>query len=95
MIDNPKEKCGNEYCSFVDRVMSIRANRRELYGDSFENESIDDLLVTIFGKLNRFKVLLKNDSPMSQIKQDDELLDTINYILFVLINLDKKRRYNE
>ena len=79
------EKLGKEYCNTVEEVLSIRENRREIYGDSFIFSSSHNLFVMVEEKLNRYKLALK------KIDEDD-LIDVINYLIFYII---KKRISDE
>lgn len=84
-----EEKVGREYSEELDKIIQIRAERRIIYGDSFLNESVDNILAVINGKMSRFNFLLKNRGPITENKLIDEGRDIVNYYIFLLCILQK------
>lgn len=85
------------YEEALSRVFDVRLNRKEIYGDSWKNDSFEILKHQILNKIGRFKVL-SDVSPILLKKQsqdgtgvyektEDTLIDLINYCLFYLQNM--------
>ena len=83
-----EQKFGKEYLKALDKVLNIRAERRLDYGDSFLNDTIESLLTIIDGKRNRFNVLMKSETK-NVPRIEDQIIDMINYYLFILCIIDK------
>ena len=83
------EELGKDFVKELEDVLRIRAERKLIYGDSFQEESILNLLTIIDGKTNRFKAIQKlhNYHP----KMLDEARDLVNYWLFVCCMLENKK----
>ncbi len=82
-----EEDLGAEYVAALKDVVDIRVDRRKIYGDSFLTETVVSLLHTIDGKRKRFDYIYAKDKALNDIeitKTKDEIVDIINYYLFVL-----------
>lgn len=77
------KKYGKEYMTELNKVMDIRKDRRLIYGDSFKDEKIENLLAIIDGKQARLKQVIKMAS-LKHPKARDEISDIINYLVFLL-----------
>lgn len=93
-----KENCdkilGKEFCEKLEECLKIRENRRKIYKDCFLLESSGQLLAIIEGKLKRFNYLYTTESLTDEQKSkiDDEIMDIINYGVFLLCVLDKEQK---
>lgn len=72
------------YYDAITRVIDIRKERRLKYGDSFDAMSIDELFTIVKLKLERYKAASK----LNKNADYDDLLDVVNYMLFIIINLE-------
>ena len=88
-----ENELGIEYIEAITKVIAIREDRRKIYGDSFLQESMNNILAIIDGKRNRFNVL-RNTNP-SHPKTEDEIIDIINYYLFLLCLINKRNKEKE
>jgi len=86
---NPNE-VGKEYLEELKKIIEIRKDRRLIYGDSFLQERIDNLLAIIDGKEKRFAVLRGKE--LKHEKVLDEARDICNYWIFILCLLNKKNQ---
>lgn len=87
------EDVGKEYLLALDEVLKIRKERFKIYGDSFLDDSIEDLMVYARGKLHRFEVMQKLRTQKNNYeKHEDQILDCINYCLFIYAKLLKGGR---
>ena len=75
---------GKEFVKELEKVLEIRAQRNKIYGNLFLKEHRDSLLVMIKGKLFRYCASKDLEN------KKDSLKDMINYILFLLVILNKK-----
>jgi hypothetical protein len=77
---------GKEYMFELNEVMKIRRSRKKIWKDSYTDESVKDLITMAEGKIRRFK----NSSDVNA--QIDSLEDSVNYLIFALINFRKKNK---
>lgn len=87
-----EEKYGKEYLEAIDKILKIRADRKKVYGDSFLNDSIESLLNVIDGKRNRYNVIEKSKTNFHKL--EDQIIDIINYYLFILCLLKNEKNIN-
>lgn len=75
-----------EYLDVLEKVLNIRKERRSIYGDCFLSEKFDSILNIIDGKRRRCDSILqkKEKSDLDKAKIEDELLDIINYYIFLI-----------
>jgi len=88
-INIREEDVGKEYLKALESVLNIRKERRLMYGDSFLSDDYSLLFNIIDGKRNRFECLIKQENKGIPIyhKKCDEIIDIINYYLFILTKL--------
>lgn len=79
-------KLGKEFVEELENVLKIRANRKAIYGDSFLEEDVNSLLIMAEGKFKRY--MASNDLENKR----DSLRDLINYVVFMLCVLNKRKR---
>ena len=84
-----KGEVGAEYLEALKKVLEVRKQRFKIYGNSFLDDSIGDLIVYMRGKLHRFDVMEKLGTQNNKYEQHvDQILDSINYGLFILAKLE-------
>jgi len=83
-----EEKYGKKYLEAINKVLKIRAERKEVYGDSFLDDSIESLLYIIDGKRNRYDVIKKSKENFNKL--EDQIVDIINYYVFILCLLENE-----
>jgi len=86
-----EEDYGKEYLAQLKKVLEIRKDRRLIYSDSFKDESFENLQAIIDGKLGRAKKIMDIHGT-SHPKYQDEIIDVINYLLFLLHNVSKETK---
>lgn len=89
-----EDELGAEYIKALKDVIDIRADRRKIYGDIFLDETILSLSHTIDGKRKRFDyIYAKNEilNEMDSMKTQDDIIDIINYYLFILCLLKNRK----
>jgi len=80
-----ESEVGVDYMNAIEEVLKIRKERFKVYGDSFLEDGIEDLLVYVKGKINRYKYQKKlGTENNSYEKSKDCLIDLVNYALFIL-----------
>ena len=87
-----EEKYGKKYLEAINKVLKIRAERKEVYGDSFLDDSIESLLYIIDGKRNRYDVIKKSKENFNKL--EDQIVDIINYYVFILCLLENEKNIN-
>jgi len=75
---------GLDYLEALRKVILIRKQRRKFYSDSFLDDDIYTLICFVEGKLNRFKISNNFEN------KEDSIIDAINYLIFILCDLNKK-----
>lgn len=84
---------GEEYLKALSKVIEIRKERFKIYGNSFLEDSLDDLIVYTKGKIHRFEVMNKKKTQNNSYEKfEDQILDAINYALFSLAKIIKKNK---
>jgi len=81
---------GDEYERELLEVIKIRAQRRKIYGDDFSHP-MDVEVWHIYQKTFRMLNLFKSGNVVYE-KLEDTLRDIINYSLFLLIKIRRKKK---
>ncbi len=90
MLNIFEETVGKEYLEMLEKMVEIRTKKREIYHDTYLEDSYDFLILQIENKLKRIRLHLTNDSSLEgDEKAVDNALDAANYILFLAIKLTK------
>jgi Zn-dependent M32 family carboxypeptidase len=73
------------YKEALEKVIQLRLQRKEIYGDSWKEKSDWELLAQIKEKVGRLenRIINKNKEYENEI---DTLIDLVNYSLFLLQN---------
>jgi len=87
-----EEKYGKKYLKAINKVLKIRAERKKVYGNSFLDDSIESLLYIIDGKRNRYDVIKKSKENFHKL--EDQIVDIINYYIFILCLLENEKNIN-
>lgn len=85
------EDYGKEYLIELLKILDTRKERKLIYGDSFLDEKIENLMVIIDGKWGRAKVVKKINGILHP-KYRDELSDVINYLIFILCKISEREK---
>jgi len=80
-----ENEVGKEYIEELEEIIKIRKDRKKIYGNSFLTEKPESLLTIIKGKISRF--INSNDLE----NRKDSLRDCVNYIIFLLCVLNKRK----
>jgi hypothetical protein len=86
--DDAEKELNKDFVEALEQVLSIRAERKLIYGDSFLNETPENILSIIAGKEGRLRVLLANNPTHPKVL--DEIKDIINYYLFLSVIFNKR-----
>jgi hypothetical protein len=74
-----------KYLKVIKPCLNLAINRNKRYGNSIDIIKDDTIIDLVLMKLIRTRELPKNDS-----KRLDEVVDSINYLVYLLIRSDKK-----
>jgi len=89
------EKVGEGFWEVLELAMKIRINRREQYGDTYQDDELTFLYYQIRNKLKRFRSQLQIDGLTEKIKDEevaiDSLVDLICYSAFAIENIKGKK----
>ena len=85
-------RVGEDFCIKLAKLISIRAEKRAIYGDTYLQDSKDFFLLQIENKLKRVKIHLENKTESNNIEKcEDNLLDLAIYSLFLSSVLEKEK----
>ena len=95
MISSTLLHVAKPYEQALSKVLEVRANRQQLYGDDWKKSTDTELYVMIKEKFNRLTRFVMNPNLKTTYeKKVDTLIDLINWSLFMLQNNLEKENKN-
>jgi hypothetical protein len=85
-----KKYVGEEWLKVLKKVVIMREERAKIYGNDWINEPLDYDMWMLYGKVKRAMPMMK-DGGNHYEKLEDTLIDLINYSLFALAKIGKKK----
>ncbi len=89
--DNEK-KYGKEYLAALNLILKVREDRRNIYGESWQDMSTQECYFHLKNKFERLTILKENKKINNYENIQDTLIDLANYTLFMLAILQKQKK---
>lgn len=85
-----------ELCKYINELyISKNIDYGDSFGETFEELGIVSAITRIIDKVNRLKRLSKNDALVKDESIRDTLIDTANYCIMTVLELDKENKKGE
>lgn len=86
-----KDLLGERYTLALKKALDIRVERKKIYDDNYEEYGKDGLFWLLMVKSIRLKQQHLKPTNNNYEKEEDTLIDMINYCVFLLDLLDKEK----
>lgn len=87
---------GEEYSDALGKVMRVRQERRDQYGDKFLTDTYDELITQVNDKMKRVKLNVSHQGENQYETALDAALDAVNYSIFIAAKIiNSKQDDNE
>lgn len=80
------EEVGLDFYEMLDKLINIRLQKRQIYGDTYLEDTPEFLLMQMENKLKRIRLNLKNNQTNAIENVIDNCLDVGIYSLFLAAN---------